>query len=211
MKIQKLKIALLTLVIMVGSNTHASIIDLGSFATGNFLVDPASTYLPAQNSSGLTTSKNIAVGDVWWGEFTQSKNWTAGYGWTGNPASGYTSTNLGLLMSVKSQSNPTPFSVYFYDSNYMQIQSFTGLITSASASPVFVSLTPASWNAYEGGALGDVKAFAFSWDSGVSINTTLVGVQANIQTNNVPEPSSFSLLLIGVAGVASRRLLKRKD
>jgi len=201
MKIQKLKIALLTLVIMMGSNTHASIIDLGSFATGNFLVDPSSSYLPAQNSSGLTTNQYIAAGDFWYGEFTQSKNWTAGCGWTGNPASGYTSTNLGLLMSVKSQSNPTPFSVYFYDSNYMTIQSFTGLITSTSASPVFVSLTPASWNAYDGGSLGDVKAFAFGWDSDARINTTLVGVQANIQTNNVPEPSSFSLVALALLGL----------
>jgi len=206
MKIQKLKTAVMGLVLLTVASTYAATVDIGSFATGSFTLDAGSSYTPSQGSSGITTNRSVVAGDIWYGAFSSSMDWSNN-GWTslGNDL-GYTASNLGLYMSVASQDAPTPFTVTFYDSTFAAIQSFTAT-TAVSASPTFVALAPAAVNGFQGGSLASVQSFAFSWDGGGAINTTLGSVQANIVT--IPEPSVASLFALGTVGLVALRARRK--
>jgi hypothetical protein len=53
--------------------------------------------------------------------------------------------------------------------------------------------------------VSDVAYFAFSWDGAGAINTTLTSVQATV----IPEPSSASLLALGMAGLVALRARRK--
>jgi len=206
MKMQKLKIGMMSLVLLVAGSTYAANIDIASFATGSFTVDAGSLYTPTQSSSGLTTNLTVSGGDIWYGAFSSSMDWSNN-GWTSLGTDlGYTASNLGLYMSVASQAAPTPFTVTFYDSAFLAIQSFTAT-TAVSASPTFVALTATAANGFQGGSLASVQSFAFSWDGGGLINTTLSSVQADIVA--IPEPSVASLLALGTVGLVALRVRRK--
>jgi len=203
MKIQKIKLVLASTILMMVASTHAANLDIGLFTTGNFTLDAGSSYAPTQSVSGLTTNLTVAAGDIFYGSFAAPADWSS-YGWTSLGAgNGSTSTALGLLMTVTSQAAPTPFTVTFFDSTLAAIQTFTAN-TSVFSTPTFVALAPTSASGFNGGLVTDVAYFAFSWDGAGAVNTTLTSIQSTI-----PEPSSASLLALGVAGLVALRARRK--
>ena len=183
-------------------STHAANLDIGLFTTGNFTLDAGSSYAPTQSVSGLTTSLPVAAGDIFYGAFAAPMDWSS-YNWTSLGAgNGYTNTGLGLVMTVASQAAPTPFTVTLFDSGFNAIQTFTAN-TSVFSTPTFVALAPTSASGFNGGSIVDVAFFAFSWDGSGAINTTLYSVAT------IPEPSSASLLALGMAGLVALRARRK--
>ena len=197
-----MKLVVASTILMMVASIHAANLDIGLFTTGNFTVDAGSLYSPTQSASGLTTNLTGAAGDVFYGAFAAPMDWSS-YNWTSLGAgNGYTNTGLGLVMTVSSQAAPTPFTVTFYDSVSNAIQTFTAT-TSVFSTPTFVALTPTSASGFNGGSIVDVSSFAFSWDGSGAINTTLYSVAT------IPEPSSASLLALGMAGLVALRARRK--
>jgi len=204
MKIQKIKLVVASTILMMVASTHAANLDIGLFTTGNFTLDAGSSYAPTQSASGLTTNLTVAAGDIFYGAFAAPADWSS-YSWTSLGAgSGSTTTALGLFMTVTTQAAPTPFTVTFFDSSFAAIQTFTAN-TSVFSTPTFVALAPTSASGFNGGLVSDVAYFAFSWDGAGAINTTLTSVQAIV----IPEPSSASLLALGMAGLVALRARRK--
>ena len=204
MKIQKIKLVVASTILMMVASTHAANLDIGLFTTGNFTLDAGSSYAPTQSASGLTTNLTVAAGDIFYGAFAAPADWSS-YSWTSLGAgSGSTTTALGLFMTVTTQAAPTPFTVTFFDSSFAAIQTFTAN-TSVFSTPTFVALAPTSASGFNGGLVSDVAYFAFSWDGAGAINTTLTSVQATV----IPEPSSASLLALGMAGLVALRARRK--
>ena len=202
MKIQKIKLVVASTILMMVASTHAANLDIGLFTAGNFTLDAGSSYAPTQSVSGLTTSLPVAAGDIFYGAFEAPMDWSS-YNWTSlGVGNGYTNTGLGLVMTVASQAAPTPFTVSFYDSANLAIQTFTAN-TSVFSTPTFVALAPTSASGFNGGSIADVASFAFSWDGSGAINTTLYSV------SGIPEPSSASLLALGMAGLVALRARRK--
>ena len=202
MKIQKIKLVVASTILMMVVSTHAANLDIGLFTTGNFTLDAGSSYAPTQSVSGLTTSLPVAAGDIFYGAFAAPMDWSS-YNWTSLGAgNGFTNTGLGLVMTVASQAAPTPFTVTLFDSGFNAIQTFTAN-TSVFSTPTFVALAPTSASGFNGGSIVDVAFFAFSWDGSGAINTTLYSVAT------IPEPSSASLLALGMAGLVALRARRK--
>ena len=202
MKIQKIKLVVASTILMMVVSTHAANLDIGLFTTGNFTLDAGSSYAPTQSVSGLTTSLPVAAGDIFYGAFAAPMDWSS-YNWTSlGDGNGYTNAGLGLVMTVASQAAPTPFTVTLFDSGFNAIQTFTAN-TSVFSTPTFVALAPTSASGFNGGSIVDVAFFAFSWDGSGAINTTLYSVAT------IPEPSSASLLALGMAGLVALRARRK--
>jgi hypothetical protein len=205
MKIQKMKLVVASTILMMVASTHAANLDIGLFTTGQFTVDILSGYMPAQSASGLTTSVPVAAGDIFYGAFAAPMDWSS-YNWTSLGAgNGYTNTDLGLKMSVAAQAAPTPFTFTLFDSTFAAIQTFTGttvLSSPTSTDVMVVALAPTSASGFAGGLITDVAYAAFGWDGAGSINTTLYSV-------TIPEPSSASLLALGMAGLVALRARRK--
>jgi hypothetical protein len=202
MKIQKIKLVVASTILMMVASTHAANLDIGLFTTGNFTLDAGSSYVATQSVSGVTSNLTVQAGDIFYGAFAAPANWSS-YSWTSLGAgNGYTNTQLGLVMTVTSQAAATPFTVTLFDSTFAAIQSFTAT-TSVFSTPTFVALTPTSASGFNGGLITDVASFAFSWDGSGAINTTLYSVAT------IPEPSSASLLALGMAGLVALRARRK--
>jgi hypothetical protein len=205
MKIQKLKLIVASTILMMVANTHAANLDIGLFTTGQFTVDIASSYVPTQSVSGLTSNLTVAAGDIFYGNFAAPMNWSS-YNWTSLGAgNGYTNSSLALRMEVASQAAPTPFTFTLFDSTFAAIQTFTGttvLSSPAATTRMDVALAPTSASGFNGGLITDVAYAALSWDGSGAINTTLYSV-------TIPEPSSASLLALGMAGLVALRARRK--
>jgi PEP-CTERM motif len=207
MKIQKIKLVVASTILMMVASTHAANLDIGLFTTGQFTVDIASSYVPTQSVSGLTSNLTVAAGDIFYGNFAAPMNWSSSsYKWTSLGAgNGYTNSSLGLSMEVASQAAPTPFTFTLFDSTFAAIQTFTGttvLSSPAATTRMDVALAPTSASGFNGGLITDVAYAAFSWDGPGAINTTLYSV-------TIPEPSSASLLALGMAGLVALRARRK--
>ena len=205
MKNKKLKILAFVLMIAGITNTQAANVTIGSFATGQYIVNlDYTTPVPSQSASGLSFTSAIAIGDSLAGDFTSTLNWS-NYGWTGTGSSVSNST-LGLLMTMTQATNPNlNFTVTIYGTGYDIIQKYSGS-TAGMVKDVqsFVALTPNA-GSYVGGVPGQVIALDIGWDGAAS--TGFGAIQA-IQST-IPEPSSASLLALGMAGLVALRARRK--
>ena len=195
---------LLTVALMfVLSNTmNAANVTIGSFATGQFTVDTGgSMYTPTQSASGLTSNLTIAAGDTWYGSFNSPMDWSS-YGYTGTSGN-YNNNTLGLVMSVTSQAAPLFFTVSVLDSAFGIVQVYSGNTTGLTSTPSFVALQAVAGSSASGSPT-DVQSIVFGWDGAGAINTTVSSIQSTI-----PEPSSASLLALGVAGLVALRARRK--
>jgi len=202
MKINKLKVSILALVAVLAANTQAANVDIGSFATGSFTVDPASTYTPTQSGSGLTTSTTVTAGDTFYGNFTSPKNWSS-YGFSGG-----SNSSLGLVMGVTGTNPNLFFSVTLLDSAFAVIESYSASTAGLTSTPAFVALTPDAGSA-GGGLATDVSNVVFGWNGGGAINTTILGIQSTVNLAAVPEPSVASLFALGTVGLVALRARRK--
>ena len=194
---------LLTVALMfVLSNTmNAANVTIGSFVTGQFTVDAASTYVPTQSALGLTSNLTVAAGDTWYGSFNSPIDWSS-YGYTGTSGN-YNNNTLGLVMSVTSQTAPLFFTVSVLDSGFNIVQAYSGNTTGLTSTPSFVALQAVAGSS-SSGSPADVQSIVFGWDGAGAINTTVSSIQSTI-----PEPSSASLLALGVAGLVALRARRK--
>ena len=184
------------------ASAHAANVTIGSFATGQFLVDTTgSMYVPTQSASGLTSNLTVSAGDTWYGNFTAPMNWSS-YGYTGTSGN-YNNNTLGLFMSVTSQTAPLFFTVSVLDSAFNIVQAYSGNTSGLTSTPSFVAIAAVAGTAGSGN-INDVQSIVFGWDGGGAVNTTLSSIQSTI-----PEPSSASLLALGMAGLVALRARRK--
>ena len=124
------------------------------------------------------------------------------YGYTGTSGN-YNNGTLGLVMSVTSQAAPLFFTVSVLDSAFNIVQSYSGNTTGLTSTPSFVALQAVAGTSASGSPT-DVQTIVFGWDGAGAINTTISSIQSTI-----PEPSSASLLALGVAGLVALRARRK--
>jgi hypothetical protein len=193
---------MIALAIAFVANANATIVIVGpSFNadTLNYEVS-GSTILPTVGVSGILVSKTIAVGDQFSYTFAPS-DFTA---YLTSSSLGF--TTLGVAMTGTSAS-PAAFSLDLYgmdaSSALAVIQSFTGFVPTSSTS-TFVGLTAGTVGDLS--AINNVVGFGFTFGVGdIAVNTTLNSLQANV----IPEPSSASLLALGMAGLVALRARRK--
>ena len=196
------KLLILALMFVLSNTMNAANVTIGSFATGQFTVDTSgSMYTPTQSASGLTSNLTIAAGDTWYGSFNAPIDWSS-YGYTGTPGN-YNNNTLGLVMSVTSQAAPLFFTVSVLDSGFNIVQAYSGNTTGLTSTPSFVALEAVAGSSSTGSPT-DVQSIVFGWDGAGAINTTVSSIQSTI-----PEPSSASLLALGVAGLVALRARRK--
>ena len=196
------KLLIVALMFVLSNTMNAANVTIGSFATGQFTVDTSgSMYTPTQSASGLTSNPTIAAGDTWYGSFNAPIDWSS-YGYTGTPGN-YNNNTLGLVMSVTSQAAPLFFTVSVLDSGFNIVQAYSGNTTGLTSTPSFVALQAVAGTSSTGSPT-DVQSIVFGWDGAGAINTTLSSIQSTI-----PEPSSASLLALGVAGLVALRARRK--
>jgi hypothetical protein len=196
------KLLIVALMFVLSNTMNAANVTIGSFATGQFTVDTSgSMYTPTQSASGLTSNLTIAAGDTWYGSFNAPIDWSS-YGYTGTPGN-YNNNTLGLVMSVTSQAAPLFFTVSVLDSGFNIVQAYSGNTTGLTSTPSFVALQAVAGTSSTGSPT-DVQSIVFGWDGAGAINTTLSSIQSTI-----PEPSSASLLALGLAGLVALRARRK--
>jgi len=196
------KLLIVALMFVLSNTMNAANVTIGSFVTGQFTVDTGgSMYTPSQSASGLTSNLTIAAGDTWYGSFNAPIDWSS-YGYTGTPGN-YNNNTLGLVMSVTSQAAPLFFTVSVLDSGFNIVQAYSGNTTGLTSTPSFVALQAVAGSSASGSP-ADVQSIVFGWDGAGAINTTLTSIQSTI-----PEPSSASLLALGVAGLVALRARRK--
>ena len=196
------KLLIVALMFVLSNTMNAANVTIGSFATGQFTVDTGgSMYTPTQSASGLTSNLTIAAGDTWYGSFNAPIDWSS-YGYTGTPGN-YNNNTLGLVMSVTSQAAPLFFTVSVLDSGFNIVQAYSGNTTGLTSTPSFVALQAVAGSSASGSP-ADVQSIVFGWDGAGAINTTVSSIQSTI-----PEPSSASLLALGVAGLVALRARRK--
>lgn len=195
------KLLIVALMFVLSNTMNAANVTIGSFIAGQFVLDEGSTYMPSQSASGLTSNLSVAAGDTWYGNFNSPINWSS-YGYTGTLGN-YNNNTLGLVMSVTTQSAPLFFTVSVLDSDFQQVQQYTGNTTGLTSTPSFVALQAIAGTS-TGGSPAAVKSIVFGWDGAGAINTTVSSIQSTI-----PEPSSASLLALGVAGLVALRTRRK--
>ena len=196
------KLLIVALMFVLSNTMNAANVTIGSFATGQFTVDTGgSSYAPSQSASGLTSNLTVAAGDTWYGSFNSPIDWSS-YGYTGTPGN-YNNNTLGLVMSVTSQAAPLFFTVSVLDSGFNIVQAYSGNTTGLTSTPSFVALQAVAGSSASGSP-ADVQSIVFGWDGAGAINTTLSSIQSTI-----PEPSSASLLALGVAGLVALRARRK--
>lgn len=196
-----MKLVFASSILIMAANIHAANVTIGSFATGQWSTDIRSGYIPTQSASGLTTNLTVGAGNNWYGTFTSAMDWSS-YGYTGTSGN-YNNNTLGLFMSVTSQVDPLFFTVYVLDSVFNVVQAYSGSTTGLTSTPSFVALAAVTGTAGPGN-VQDVQSIVFGWDGAGAINTTLSSIQST-----VPEPSSVSLLALGMAALVALRARRK--
>ena len=204
MKTTKIKSSLIALVIALVANANAAIVNIGpSFSSSanalNF-ESSVSTITPTLGSSGILVNKTLAVGDTFTYTFASS-DFT---NYLTSSSLGF--TTLGFAMTGTSAA-PAAFSLDLYGltstSEVAVIQSFSGYVPTSSAS-AFVGLTAGTVGDLS--VINNVVGFGFTFNVGdIAVNTTLNSLQADL----IPEPSSASLLALGMAGLVALRARRK--
>ena len=183
----------------------AATLDIGSFGTSGFAAATDSDVVFTQSASSLTINANVAAAQLFYGNFINASNWS-NYGFTGTVGD-YNNANLGLLMSVTSQTAPLFFTATVFNSAFEVIQRYSANTSGLTATPTFVALTPVSGSAGPGALTGDL-VFQLAWDGDGAINTTISSLQVT-SLDAIPEPSVASLLALGTVGLVALRVRRK--
>jgi len=167
-------------------------IDLLSFGSSSYTIDPGSTATTTQNASGITMATTPALGDTWYNSVMTKLV----ADWSSFPS-------FNIVMSVTGTNPNLPFSVTFYDTSFSSINEYQAntLTAGVSSTPVPLTLSlPGNGN------LNDVQYVQFSWGGGGSaVNTTTTGISA------VPEPSTYALLAMSGLALGGYVIRRRRQ
>jgi len=172
---------------------NAQFVDLLSFGSSTFSVDPGSTAVYTQSASGITMITNPGLGDTWYND-SMTKFVSD---WSSFP-------EFGLRMSSPGPNPGFPFTIFLYDTAFSLVNEYQATTFDLGATPTVV---PLSLSLPGSGNLADVQYVQFSWGGGGSnINVTTTEIVG------VPEPSTYALLSLGalaLGGYAARRRLRK--
>jgi hypothetical protein len=181
--------AILSVFALITTVCHSQFIDLASFGSSSFTIDAGATTAPnSQNSTGITFSPTMTLGDTLGGVYN-----SAPFDW-----SSFGNGDFAIKMSIVGANPNLPFSLTLFDTNFnlLNLEGTTVGVTTDTYIPLtFVSIVG-------GSPLADVAGAQFTWDGGGAINATISEVAA------VPEPSTYALLTLGalaLGGYAARR------
>lgn len=180
------KIRLFTIALLsFSAATHAQV-DLLSFGSATFSIDPGSTATYLQSANGITMNTTPALGDTW---YNDSMTPVTSNDWSAFPS---------FALRMTALTNPgLTYSVTLFDGGFNIINVYDGSTVGLTSTP---SLSPLSLNTPGSGNLTSVQYVQFTWGGGGSaINTEVT------QFVGVPEPSTYMLLaLAGIAAGAYR-------
>jgi hypothetical protein len=143
-------------------------LDLQNLGSGQFIVDPgATTASYAQTTNALIFSGTYPLGeDTLGGLFDGApRNWS---GFTG----------FGLSMVLNNNSQPSIFTVSFYDTAFNVINTYQGDSFGLSGTPSLVTLTLLGQGTED---FSEVVGMQFTWESGGAIDasiTEVVGIES---------------------------------
>lgn len=186
-KIRLFAIAVLSLT----AASHAQV-DLLSFGSSTFSIDPGSTATYAQSVSGITMNTTPTLGDTW---YNDSMTPVTSNDWSGFPS---------FALRMTALTNPgLTYSVTLFDSGSNIINVYDGSTVGLTSTP---SLSPLSLNAPGTGDLTSVQFVQFTWGGGGSpINTEVT------EFVGVPEPSTYVLLILAGIGLGGYLMRRRRQ
>lgn len=193
----KALLTIVSLILVVGAN--AAVVTITPF-TPDTLTNyaPASTITSTLTSAGINVDRTMTPADMFTYTFNSPLNLTS---YVSSPSAGLIDLGIGINSTSGAQIS---FTVDLYGQGAGGtglVQSFTGFTPLALNTPTFVALQ----TNYVGAIAwaNNVVAIGITFNGDTAINTTFGALQA------VPEPSSASLLAIGVAGLVALRIRRR--
>jgi hypothetical protein len=209
-KNMKNKLKISTIMLLLGSafwTQSATLITtgdtiLGDFSTGNFTLDAASSPLPTQSASGISfSSATVDVGNNWYGAFAgnSATDWSSAFTQSTLNQS-WSSSDLSLVMGNSAGTSSVPISVLvtLYDNTFAKIQDYTATIPTSVSASQYIKLI--GNNVYTGSAQ-NVLGFQLDYNGLATIGLNFAYV--------IPEPSSISLMGLGLMGLAAMRIRRK--
>jgi hypothetical protein len=193
----KALLTIVSLILVVGAN--AAVVTITPFTPGTLTnYAPASTIVSSLTSAGINVNGTMEPGNMFTYTFNSPLNLTS---YVSSPSAGLIDLGIGINSTSGAQIS---FTVDLYGQGAGGtglVQSFTGFTPLALNTPTFVALQV--WTPLNIDLANNVVAIGITFNGDTAINTTFGALQA------VPEPSSASLLAIGVAGLVALRIRRR--
>ena len=199
MKAKNIKALLISMSLALGASANAAVVTITPFTTDTLTnYAAASTISSSLTSAGINVNRTMAPGDIFTYTFNSPLNLTS---YVSSPSAGLIDLGIGINSTSGAQIS---FTVDLYGQGAGDpglVQSFTGFTPLALNTPTFVALQ----TNYVGAIAwaNNVVAIGITFNGDTAINTTFGALQA------IPEPSSASLLAIGVAGLVALRARRK--
>ena len=193
----KALLTIVSLILVVGAN--AAVVTITPFTPGTLTnYESASTISSSLTSAGINVNETMVPGNKFTYTFNSPLNLTS---YVSSPSAGLIDLGIGINSTSGDQIS---FTVDLFGQGSGVpglVQSFTGFTPLALNTPTFVALQT---NFISDIALANnVVAIGITFNGDTAINTTFGALQA------VPEPSSASLLALGVAGLVALRVRRK--
>ena len=183
----------------LGASANAAVVTITPFTMETLENYALSTTISSSlTSAGINVNRIMAPGDVFTYTFKSPLDLTS---YVSSSSTGLLDLGIGINSTSGAQIS---FTVDLYgqgDGDPGLVQSFTGFTPLALNTPTFVALQ----TNYVGAIAwaNNVVAIGITFNGDTAINTTFGALQA------VPEPSSASLLVLGVAGLVALRVRRK--
>jgi len=193
----KALLTIVSLILVVGAN--AAVVTITPFTPDTLTNYAGASNIPySLTSAGINVNRTMKPGDMLTYLFNSPLNLTS---YVSSPSAGLIDLGIGINSTSGDQIS---FTVDLYGQGSGApglVQSFTGFTPLALNTPTFVALQV--WTPLNIDLANNVVAIGITFNGDTAINTTFGALQA------VPEPSSASLLAIGVAGLVALRIRRR--